>query len=231
MGLLTESVAEGAASSEANLLAIEVRFGLAEGALTTVAGVLTGAVVVAVVELCVDLFVIEEEDINGPERLVNVTGVFESSVAVGVGVDLMVTLEAAVESELSLTEGVVKVEDLVNVVMIVLGLAMGEEDGAVFVRGLKYWLDAVVGKQGFTVAAVLTEVEVSGEEMVGLEKKEEDDGVTSLTAAVMALLAFPHSASTSAMKSPPPEIESKVRREEMSASKELRLLSPGTMGG
>lgn len=66
--------------------------------------------------------------------------------------------------------------------------------------------------------------------MVGLEKKDVDDGVTSVTTAPMALLAFPHSASTSAMMSPPPEIESKVRREEMSASKELRLLSPGTNG-
>lgn len=69
-----------------------------------------------------------------------------------------------------------------------------------------------------------------GEEMVGLEKRDVDDGVTSVNPALMALLAFPHSASTSAMKSPPPEIESKVRREEMSASKELRLLSPGTNG-
>lgn len=65
---------------------------------------------------------------------------------------------------------------------------------------------------------------------MGLENRDMDDGVTSVTTAVMALLAFPHSASTSAMMSPPPEIESKVRREEMSASKELRLLSPGTNG-
>lgn len=44
-------------------------------------------------------------------------------------------------------------------------------------------------------------------------------------------LAFPHSASTFAMTSPPPEIDSKVRREEMSASKLFRLLSPGSNGG
>lgn len=44
-------------------------------------------------------------------------------------------------------------------------------------------------------------------------------------------LDFPHSASTLAMTSPPPEIDSKVRREEMSASKVLRLLSPGSSGG
>lgn len=79
---------------------------------------------------------------------------------------------------------------------------------------------------------MLTEDEVSGEEMKGLEKRDADGGVTvSLTTALIALLALPHSASTSAMMSPPPEIESKVRREEMSASKELRLLSPGTNGG
>jgi len=45
------------------------------------------------------------------------------------------------------------------------------------------------------------------------------------------LLAFPHSASTSAMMSPPPVIESKVSREEISASKQLRLFSPGSSGG
>lgn len=46
-----------------------------------------------------------------------------------------------------------------------------------------------------------------------------------------AALAFPHSASTLAMTSPPPEMDSKVRREEMSASKLLRLFSPGSSGG
>lgn len=125
-------------------------------------------------------------------------------------------------------------EDLVNVVMMVLGLAMGEEVAVVFVRGVKDWVHAVVGTatgEGLAVAALATEVKVNGEEMVGFEKRDVDDGVTSVTTALMALLAFPHSASTSAMMSPPPEIESKVRREEMSASKELRLLSPGTMGG
>lgn len=125
-------------------------------------------------------------------------------------------------------------EVLVNVVMMVLGLAMGEEVKVVFLRGVKEWVEAVVGTAtgaGFAVVAVPTEVEVSGEEMMGLEKRDVYDGVTSVTTGLMALLAFPHSASTSAMMSPPPEIESKVRREEMSASKELRLLSPGTKGG
>lgn len=69
-----------------------------------------------------------------------------------------------------------------------------------------------------------------GGETVALENRDADGGVTSVTAALRALLTFPHSASTSAMMSPPPEIESKVRREEMSASKELRLVSPGTNG-
>lgn len=67
--------------------------------------------------------------------------------------------------------------------------------------------------------------------MVGLEKIDVYDAVKSVTTELVGLLAFPHSASTSAMMSPPPVIESKVRREEMSASKQLRLLSPGTMGG
>lgn len=125
-------------------------------------------------------------------------------------------------------------EDLVSVVMMELGLAMGEEVGVVFVRGVKDWVEAVMGTaagEGFTVAAVLTEAEVSGNEMVGLEKRDVDDGVTSVTTELTGLLAFPHSASTSAMMSPPPVIESKVRREEMSASKQLRLVSPGTKGG
>lgn len=122
-------------------------------------------------------------------------------------------------------------EVLVSVVMMVLGLATGDEDGVVLVRGVKDLVEAVAGMatgEGFAATAVLTDAEVSEEETAGLEKRDVDDGDTS---ALMALLAFPHSASTSAMMSPPPEIESKVRREEMSASNELRLLSPGTMGG
>lgn len=119
-------------------------------------------------------------------------------------------------------------EDLVSVVMMVLGLAMGEEGVDVFVRRVEVWVEDT--GEGFALTAVLTEVEVSGEEMEGLEKRDVGDDVTSVTTALMALLAFPHSASTSAMISPP-EIESKVRREEMSASKELRLLSPGIRGG
>lgn len=123
-------------------------------------------------------------------------------------------------------------EDLVNVVMMELGL--GEEVAVVFVRGVKDWVEVVVGTatgEGFAVAAVLMEAEVGGDEMVGLEKRDVDDGMTSVPAALTGLLAFPHSASTSAIMSPPPVIESKVRREEMSASRQLRLLSPGTKGG
>lgn len=118
--------------------------------------------------------------------------------------------------------------------MMLLGLAMGEEEEVVLVRGVKDLVEAVVGTatgEGFAIAALLIDVEVRGEEIKGLEKRDVDFGVTSVTTALMELLAFPHSASTSAMMSPPPEIESKVRREEMSASKELRLLSPGNNGG
>lgn len=45
---------------------------------------------------------------------------------------------------------------------------------------------------------------------------------------MIAPLALPHSASTSAMMSPP-EMESKVKSEEMSARSVLRLVSPGTI--
>lgn len=87
------------------MLAVEVRVGLIEGALTIVAGVFGGAAVVAEVELGVDLIVIEEEDIIGAARLVNVAGVVESFVSAGTGVDLILMLaEAALESELNLTE-------------------------------------------------------------------------------------------------------------------------------
>lgn len=57
--------------------------------------------------------------------------------------------------------------------------------------------------------------------MVGLEKKDDE---------LIALLALPHSASTSAMMSRP-VIESKVRSEEISSSNELKLVSSGPRGG
>lgn len=50
----------------------------------------------------------------------------------------------------------------------------------------------------------------------------------SETTGLRARVAFPHSASTSAMMSPP-EMESKVKSEEMSARSVLRLVSPGTI--
>lgn len=108
-GLLTEAITcAGAAVSEASLLAIEVRVGLTEGALTAVAGVFGGAVVVVEMELSVDLIVIEGEDITGAEMLVNATWVVEGFVSGGIGVDLILMLvegsEAGVESELGLTE-------------------------------------------------------------------------------------------------------------------------------
>lgn len=59
---------------------------------------------------------------------------------------------------------------------------------------------------------------------------EEAEGFLKGDVAPTGLLALPHSASTSAMMSPP-AMESKVRREEMSASRQLRLLSPGGIGG
>lgn len=73
------------------MLAVEVRVGLTAGALTTVAGVFGGAVVVVKVVLSVDLAVTEGEDIFGAEKLVRITGVV-----------LVVEVEA--ESELTLTD-------------------------------------------------------------------------------------------------------------------------------
>lgn len=107
-------------------------------------------------------------------------------------------------SVVDLTVGVVRVVVLAKVVMMLLGF-MGEE-------GCVAWV-GVVGLN----------------EDIGLEK-EVYVGDASGTTGVTARLALPHSASTSAMISPP-EIESKVRREEMSARSVLRLVSPGTMGG
>lgn len=86
------------------MLTVEVRVGLIEGALTTVAGVFGGALVVVEVELGVVLIVTKGED----EKLVNVTGVVEGFVGVGTGDDLILMLVegsgAGIEFELSLTE-------------------------------------------------------------------------------------------------------------------------------
>lgn len=72
------------------------------------AGVFGGAVVVAELELSVDLIAIKGEDIIGDERLVIVTGVVEGFPVVGAGVDLILMLVAGsdggVKSELNLTE-------------------------------------------------------------------------------------------------------------------------------
>lgn len=126
------------------MLAVEVRIGLTEGAFTTEAGVFGGAVVVVEVELTVDLSVIKEEDIGA-----EVTGTVEGFVVAGAGAVMILTLaegsEAGVESELTLTEGVVKVEDLVKVVMMVLGLEMREEVVVAFDSGVKDWGEVVVG--------------------------------------------------------------------------------------
>lgn len=62
--------------------AVEVRVGLIEGALTTVAGVFGGAVVAVEVVLSVDAVVVEKEDILGAKLVI--TGVVEAFAAVGV---------------------------------------------------------------------------------------------------------------------------------------------------
>lgn len=124
-------------------------------------------------------------------------------------------------------------EDFVKVVIMVLGLAKGDEVTVVFAAEVRDWVWVVLTAtaEGFAATEVVMEDEVSGDDMMGLEKRDVGDAVASVAAGLMALLALPHSASTSAMMSPPPEIESKVRREEMSARRVLRLFSPGTMGG
>lgn len=119
-------------------------------------------------------------------------------------------------------------EDFVKVVIMVLGLATGDEVTVVFAAEVRAWVWVLLTA---TAEEVVMEDEVSGDDMVGLEKRDVGEAVASVAAGLMAPLALPHSASTSAMMSPPPEIESKVRREEMSASRVLRLFSPGTMGG
>lgn len=184
-----------------------------------------------------DLLVTRGEDFVVDERPVAFSGTVKGFSAVRVGVDLM-TLpggsEAGGASELSLSEWVAKVTDLVCAVMAVLGLSMVEEEEVVFVRGVKDFTEAVVVTatgEGFVRAALLLlHVDAGGEETEGFERTDMDFCVTSVTAALTGLLALPHSASTSAMISPP-AIESKVSREDMSASKQLRLLSPGNIGG
>ena len=71
---------------------------------------------------------------------------------------------------------------------------------------------------------------VTGAERTGVEDGAAVTGVSSVSRALMAALALSHSAATSAMMSPPVVMESKVNSEEMSASRELRLVSPGSSG-
>lgn len=131
------------------MLAVEVRTGLTEGAFTTEAGVFGGAVVAVEVDITVDLLVITKEDV-GAERFVEVTGNAEGFVVVGARAVMVLALtegsEAGVESELSLTEGVVRVEDLVKVVVgVVLGLEMREEVVVAFNSAVKGWGEVAVG--------------------------------------------------------------------------------------
>lgn len=67
--------------------AVEVRVGPIKGALTTVAGVLGGAVVAVEVVLSAGGVVVEKEDILGAKLVI--TGVVEAFAAVAVGVNLI----------------------------------------------------------------------------------------------------------------------------------------------
>lgn len=173
-----------------------------EGAFVSVAGVFGGAVIAEVTAKAV--FIVKGgEDMIGEE--VFVKGAVDGFVAT------VVTFVAI--SVVDLTVGVVRVVDLVKVVMMLLGFR-GEE-GAL--------------EEGCVVricVAGLGESEVLNEDN-GLEKDVYEGEVSEAT-GVMAPLALPHSASTSAMMSPP-EMESKVKSEEMSARSVLRLVSPGTI--
>lgn len=192
--LLIDVVLGVSVCSDASLFTVE-------GALVSVAGVFGGAVVTAVTDKVV-FIVIGGEDMIGEEAFVN-----------GAADGFVVTFIAISVDDLM--EGVVRVEDLVNVVMMVLGF-IGEEgtleEGCVVRMG----------------EAVLGESEVLNDDN-GLEKEVYEGDVSEAT-GVMAPLALPHSASTSAMMSPP-EMESKVKSEEMSARSVLRLVSPGTIAG
>lgn len=193
--LIDDAVLGVSVCSDASLLAVE-------GALVSVAGVLGGAVVTEVTAKVV-FIVIGGEDMIGEE-------VFVKGAADGFVSTVVVTFIAISVDDLIV--GVVSVEDLVKVVMMLLGF-IGEEgtleEGCVVRLG----------------EAVLGESEVLNEDN-GLEKEVYEGDVS--TTGVMAPLALPHSASTSAMMSPP-EMESKVKSEEMSARSVLRLVSPGTI--
>lgn len=96
----------GAAITEADIT-VELRVRVTKGALTTVDEVFGGVVVVALVELGVDLIVIEGGDIVAVEKLVIVTGAVEGFPVVSakvVSVTLVEGPEAGVESELILLE-------------------------------------------------------------------------------------------------------------------------------
>lgn len=172
-----------------------------EGTLISVAGVFGGAVVAEGTSK-VDFIVIGGEDIMGQVFIKDVVDGFVAPIVTVVPisvVDLMVA--------------VVGVVDLVKVVMMLLGFRGEEgalEEGCVVKLGV----------------ASLGESEALNEDS-GLEP-DVYEGETSEATGVMAPLDLPHSASTSAIMSPP-EMESKVKSEEMSARSVLRLVSPGTI--
>lgn len=209
LGVTADVLAIAAGAGVTKLLTDDVVLGVSvscdvslvavEGALASVAGVFGGTVIAEFAAKEV-FIVIEGEDMTVEE--VFVKGVVE---------DGFVVPFIAV-SVVDLTVGVVRVVDLVKVVMMLLGFRGEEgalEEGCV-VR---------------TDEAGLGESEVLNEDS-GLERVF--IGEASETTGVMAPLALPHSASTSAIMSPP-EMESKVKSEEMSARSVLRLVSPGTM--
>lgn len=112
--------------------------------------------------------------------------------------------------------------------MALLGLLIAEE--AEVVGGVKDFSGAVVVAATGEVFVKATPLLLMLLLLHGTFGGEEAEGFLKGDVAPTGLLALPHSASTSAMMSPP-AMESKVRREEMSASRQLRLLSPGGSGG
>lgn len=200
------------------MLTANVTAGLTEGHLTGAAEGFGGtAVGVVEVELRVGFISKGEDDVD--KTLPAVRGADEGCLAVSVGP----VLDAErFEPELSASELVARVDALV-VVMVVLGAATVAVEEAVRAGGAKVLAGTVIvtsTEEAF--ATFLAAIEAKGEDMAGLETGDVGFDVA---------LAFPHSASTLAMTSPPPEMDSKVRREEMSASRLLRLFSPGSSGG
>lgn len=198
------------------MLIVKVTAGLTVGHSTEVAEVFGGTV-------RVDFVSRGEDDVD--ETLSVVTSEGFLSASVGLYLITLVGVESlAVKPELGVSKLVARVDALAILAM-VLGAASVAVKEVVCAGGAKVFVGTVVFRateEAVATAPLLAVIEVRGEGIEGLERGDVGFDVA---------LAFPHSASTLAMTSPPPEIDSKVRREEMSASKELRLLSPGSIGG